>query len=315
LSWHDGVTGQRLNTVLATAGDFNVDTVADFADPAGIAGGGVITVDQIPTSFVSPTTTSLAPGRPGAGEAPSVLLQNPTSGAYYGAVAPNPTLALSGNPAVLRFTETVDRVHSLGGSFDMAVDSFALPVVIRGEALYDADVKLPTVNKLALSVGDVEHGLTVEDHDMFKYVLGVDVTVLTNMLISTQFIQFRDLDFRDDDRACFTQTGVAFDCSTYTGDAPTLHLSNQLKQGEENKEFVSLFFTKPFGTEQQGRWGNITIFEDEGGYWNRFNVEYAFTDNWVVSGELNSYWGDQDSWFGQLEETSSVQVGVKYIFD
>ena len=66
---------------------------------------------------------------------------------------------------------------------------------------------------------------------------------------------------------------------------------------------------------QQGRWGNITIFEDTGGYWNRFDVEYGLTDNWVVSGELNSYWGDEDSWFGQLEETSNIQVGVKYIFD
>ena len=58
-----------------------------------------------------------------------------------------------------------------------------------------------------------------------------------------------------------------------------------MNEAEENKEFVSLYFTKPFGTEQQGRWGNITIFEDTGGYWNRFDVEYGLMripglDNW-----------------------------------
>ena len=92
-------------------------------------------------------------------------------------------------------------------------------------------------------------------------------------------------------------------------------MANQLQQAEENKEFISLFLTKPFGSEQQGRWQNLTIFEDEGGYWNRFDVEYAFTDQWVGSAELNTYWGDEDSWFGQLEETSNIQVGVKYIFE
>jgi|GEM_PF-6268773 len=40
---------------------------------------------------------------------------------------------------------------------------------------------------------------------------------------------------------------------------PTLHLSNGLQKAQKNKEFVSLFFSKPFGEEQQGRWNNITF--------------------------------------------------------
>ena len=250
-----------------------------------------------------------------ATNAATVLLRN-SAGAYYGAFAPNPTLALSANGTVLRFTESLNRVHSMGGAFDTSIETGALgPVVLRGEFVYDKDTMQPVVDRRLLGIGDLENGLTPQKQDMFKYVLGADVTVLTNMLVSTQFIQFRNLDFKDEKRTCTTQVGTTYDCSKYTADAPTLHLSNGLKKAEKNKEFVSLFFSKPFGGSQQHRWNNITIFEDEGGYWNRFDLEYSFTDKLIGSAEWNHYWGDQNSWFGQMKNSSNIGVGIKYLFD
>lgn len=295
LSYHDAVTGEQLQTELRQGN-------------GGVLAGTVVTRDQVPNAFN------------GTSNHVSVMLKN-GAGQYYGAFDPAAALSTatsathSSNGVEMRLTEKMKRIHSLGGSFDMAIDRFDLPVVLRGEFLYDADTMQPVVDKRLIGIGDLEGGLTNEEQDFFKYVIGVDVTVLTNMLISTQFIQFRNLDYEDTQRTCTTESGLTYDCSKYTGDAPTLHMTNGLNKAEENKEFVSLFFTKPFGSEQQGRWGNITIFEDTGGYWNRFDVEYGLTDKWVLSGEWNAYWGDDDSWFGQLENSSNLQVGVKYIFD
>ncbi len=85
----------------------------------------------------------------------------------------------------------------------------------------------------------------MQDANMFKYVLGVDVTVMTNLMVSGQFIQFRNLDYVDTSRTCTTQVGNSINCSKYTADFATLHLSNDMNKGEENKEFFSLFFSKP----------------------------------------------------------------------
>lgn len=310
ISWHDATTGEELSTVLATSGDFDADTNPDMADPTGVAGGTTLTRDQFLATGTTPAINAFGLQT----DAVTVLLRN-SNNQYYGAFAPNPTLAQSNNSTELRFTESLNRIHSFGSSFDYALDSFDTPIVLRGEFLYNQDEMHPVVDLRLMSIGDLEGALTAEEHDVFKYVLGVDVTVMTNLLISTQFIQFRNLDYRSDSRTCTTATGDVYDCSMYTGDAPTLHLTNGLQAAEENKEFVSLFFSKPFGAEQQGRWNNITIFEDVGGYWNRFDVEYGFTDEIIGTAELNTYWGDQDSWFGQMEETSNIQVGVKYIFN
>jgi hypothetical protein len=149
---------------------------------------------------------------------------------------------------------------------------------------------------------------------MFKYVLGADVTVLTNMLVSGQFIQFRNLDYVDTSRTCTNAHSVSFDCSKYTGDMATLHLSNGLQKAHENKEFYSLFLSKPFGPNQLGRWNNIFMYEEDGGKWNRFDVEYSFSDELVGSFELNNYWGDANTQFGQMEDSSNIQVGLKYLF-
>jgi hypothetical protein len=135
------------------------------------------------------------------------------------------------------------------------------------------------------------------------------------MLVSAQFIQQNNLDFVDDSRSCTTQTGQEYDCSRYTADFATVNMTNDLNKGWEHKEFYSLFFSKPFGEGQLGRWNNITMYEDGGGFWNRFDVEYSFTDELIGSAELNLYWGDEDTTFGQFKESSNAQIGVKYIWE
>ncbi|OQX33952.1 MAG: hypothetical protein B0D96_10550 [Candidatus Sedimenticola endophacoides] len=55
-------------------------------------------------------------------------------------------------------------------------------------------------------------------------------------------------------------------------------------------------------------------YEEGGGWWNRFDVEYSFSDQLVGKAELNTYWGDEETTFGQFENASNIQFGVKYIF-
>jgi len=133
------------------------------------------------------------------------------------------------------------------------------------------------------------------------YVLGVDVTVLTNLLVSTQLIQFFNLDYVD-------QPG------RYTGDFSTLHLTNGMNKGDEVETFVSFFLSKPFGDSYQHRWNNIIIAENGGGYWNRADMEYSFNDFFIGTAEANFYFGDEDTQFGQFEKSSNFQLGLKYLF-
>ena len=104
-------------------------------------------------------------------------------------------------------------------------------------------------------------------------------------------------------------------CDRYTADFATLSLTNDLNKGYENKEFYSLFFSKPFGDSQEHRWNNISIYEEGGGFWNRFDVEYSFTDTVLGSAEWNHYGGDENTTFGQFDESSNVQLGMKWIFE
>jgi len=306
MSWHDAVTHEELTVQRALPGDFinngtgapGPDGIPDLSDLSTN-----LAANEIPNGIVNPFT-----------DAPTILLHN-SAGEYYGAF--DPTAGFGGyttNPVYLAMREDWHRVHSMGGSFDYAFDTEAFPVVLRGEFLYDKDEKQPVVDKRLLGVGDLSNALRMEDADYFKYVLGVDITVLTNMLVSGQFIQFRNLDFVSDSRTCSTQTGISYDCSQYTGDFSTLSMTNGLNKGWENKEFYSLFFSKPFGESQLGRWNNITIYEEGDGWWNRFDVEYSFTDQLLVTGELNLYWGDENTTFGPFENSSNAQVGVKYIW-
>jgi hypothetical protein len=222
------------------------------------------------------------------------------NGAVFDSSGGNPATP-GANPATLVFEEKLNQINTIGMSFDTALDDTSVPVIIRGEFSYDVDTKQPVIDKDELSIGNLTGALTMQDADMFKYVLGVDVTVLTNLLVSTQLIQFYNLDYVDEG-------------NRYTGDFSSMHLSNGLKKGDEIETFVSLFFSKPFGSDGQHRWNNITIAENGGGYWNRFDFEYSFNDEFVGSMEYNKYWGDEDTMFGQFETSSNLQVGLKYIF-
>jgi hypothetical protein len=210
--------------------------------------------------------------------------------------------------ATLRFEQTVERAHNVGAALDFAVDTETMgPVVLRGEFLYAKDVYSPVIDKGALSVGDMTNALTMHKGDRFKYVLGADVTVMTDMMVSAQFIQDRDLDYVDGEGSYYSNS------QKYTTDYATMSLTNDFNKAEKSKNFYSLFFSKPFGESGEGRWNNIFIFEEGGGKWNRFDVEYGMTDQLIGTIEYNKYWGDENTTFGQFENASNIQVGLKYL--
>ena len=215
--------------------------------------------------------------------------------------------------ANLVMTEKLNKITQIGGSFDTAIETATLgPVVLRGEALYQKNVMSPVVTRKDTSNIDMAHGFLTSSvkmlkGDRFKYVLGADITALTNMMISAQFIQDRNLDYFD--------TGSYSDTNwKYTADMATMHITNNLNQAEENKEFYSLFFSKPFGASGEHRWNNIFMFEENGGKWNRLDAEFSIDDDTQATVEYNKYWGDANTQFGQLAKSSNIQVGVKYSF-
>jgi len=215
--------------------------------------------------------------------------------------------------AVLVMTEKLNTMTQIGGSFDTAIETAEFgPVVLRGEALYQKDVMSPVVTRKDSTGVDLNHGFLVssvkmEKGDRFKYVLGADITALTNMMVSMQFIQDRNLDFVDVGNSSATNW-------KYTADMATMHLTNNLNKGEKNKEFYSLFLSKPFGASGEHRWNNIFMFEENGGKWNRLDAEFSIDDDTQATVEYNKYWGDANTQFGQLEKSSNIQVGFKYSF-
>jgi hypothetical protein len=216
-----------------------------------------------------------------------------------------------GDVAHLVMTEKLNRITQVGGSFDTAIETGLLgPIVLRGEALFQKDVMSPVVVRRAADNKDLDHGflvngLKMQKGDRFKYVLGADITALTNMMVSLQFIQDRNLDYVD--------TNTATDWK-YTADQATMSLTNGLNKGEENKNFGSLFLSKPFGASGEHRWNNIFMFEENGGIWNRFDIDYSIDDNTQATFEINEYNGSDNTQFGQFSESSNIQVGVKYSF-
>jgi len=133
------------------------------------------------------------------------------------------------------------------------------------------------------------------------------------MLVSGQFIQWRNLDYVNTGVDSSGNACTTANCGRYTGDMASMHLSNGLQKDEENKNFYSLFLSKPFGDSGEGRWNNIFIYEENGGKWNRFDVEYGFDDQLIGTFEVNKYFGDENTMFGQFENASNVQVGIKYL--
>jgi hypothetical protein len=240
----------------------------------------------------------------------------------------------TGRAAILRFEQTVERVHNIGGGLDFAVDTENMgPVVIRGEFVYTKDGYQPVLDKSALAMGNMTEALKMEKADRFKYVIGADVTVLTDMMLSAQFIQERNLDYVDQAQNCnyydysnavlttnpnaptVAPTLATVRCDKYTASYANMSLNNGFAKDIKNKEFYSLFLSKPFGESGEGRWNNILMLEEGGGRWNRFDVEYSLSNEVVGTFEVNKYWGDANSQFGQLENSSNVQVGLKYIIE
>ena len=220
--------------------------------------------------------------------------------------------------ATLVFDQKVKRIHNIGGSFDYAIETDSLgPVVIRGEALYQKDTYSPVMDRGYLSIGDLPKALTMRKGDRFKYVLGADITALTNMMVSMQFIQDKNLDHIDSNKDWNGDTcnsSITANCGVYTTDYATMHLTNDFNKAEKDKNFYSLYLSKPYGESGQHRWNNIFIYEENGGKWNRLDTEYTIDDNTVATIEYNKYWGDANTQFGQLEKASNVQVGLKYTF-
>ena len=219
----------------------------------------------------------------------------------------------TGNYAIFNMVEKLNRISQLGGSFDTAIETASLgPVVLRGEALYQHDVMSPVVTRKDSTNKDLNHGflvsgLKMEKGDRFKYVLGADITALTNMMVSVQFIQDVNLDYVDVGNKDATNW-------KYTADMATMSLTNNLNKAEEFKEFYSLFMSKPFGASGEHRWNNILMLEDGGGKWNRLDAEFSINDDTQATVEWNKYFGDENTQFGQLAKSSNVQVGVKYSF-
>ena len=255
---------------------------------------------------LTPNQINLPAPAPGFPTGSAIVLNN-ANGTQF-------TPATQGGPATLVFEETLDRIHNIGGSFDASVDMGSKPVVIRGEFLYQKDVMVPIVDRSELNRGNISEALKTEEADFFKSVIGVDVTVLTNLLVSTQLINFFNLDYVDEDKDLNGKSCTITNCGRYTGDPTNLSLNNGLKKGDEIETFVSFFLSKPFGDNQQHRWNNIIIAENDGGYWDRFDIEYSFTDFFLGLAEANVYWGDEDTLFGQLENSSNLQLGVKVLF-
>jgi hypothetical protein len=215
--------------------------------------------------------------------------------------------------AIFNMVEKLNRISQLGGSFDTAIETASLgPVVLRGEALYQHDVMSPVVTRKDSTNKDLNHGflvsgLKMEKGDRFKYVLGADITALTNMMVSVQFIQDVNLDYVDVGNKDATNW-------KYTADMATMSLTNNLNKAEEFKEFYSLFMSKPFGASGEHRWNNILMLEDGGGKWNRLDAEFSINDDTQATVEWNKYFGDENTQFGQLAKSSNVQIGVKYSF-
>jgi len=242
----------------------------------------------------------------------TILTLTDSNSKRYGAWAGGTSLKSSvgsGIP-VLTFTQRLARTQNLGGSFDTTIETEEFgPVVIRGEAVYVKDTKSPVIDLAALDIGDLPAALKMEKGDRFKYVLGADITALTNMMVSVQFIQDRNLDYVDT-----TTTINSNSNSRYTTDYASMHLTNGFNKAEKDKNFYSIYLSKPYGESGQHRWNNITIFEENGGRWNRLDTEYTIDDNTIATLEYNKYWGDENTQFGQLKKSSNIQVGLKYSF-
>lgn len=216
-------------------------------------------------------------------------------------------------PATMVFTETQNRINTFGTSFDYAIDTPFAPVILRTEIVYDKDTLQPVVDLGKLAYGDFAGAFQNERADFLNYVVGLDVTVMTNLFMSVQFMDKWNLDYVDQKSDYTGVMGNSYD--KFTANPATMSLSNGFKPAEEHQIMYTFFLSKPLLENDAMRVNNIFLYEqDNGGYWDRFDVEYSYSDNVILSAAYNQYGGDDNGVFGQFKKMSNAQVGFKYIF-
>ena len=251
------------------------------------------------SSFVQGNPNPVAAGTAGSYTTTTMQLQNANGTNYVG-------------QSKLIFQQDLNQVDTFGASFDVAVDTSFAPIVIRGEFVYDKGSKAPEVNLGKLAYGDLVGAMTMANADMVKYVIGADVTIGKNLFTSLQFMDTWNLDYKDQN---VQYSGNSRSYGNFTANPASMSLVNGFRKAEEHQIMYTLFFSKPFLESDALRVNNLFLLEnDEGGYWNRFDLEYSYSDDTILSAEWNKYGGDRFGVFGQFEEMSNVQVGAKYIF-
>ncbi|CAA6801521.1 MAG: Unknown protein [uncultured Sulfurovum sp.] len=250
-------------------------------------------------SFDNATNAPVATGTANSHVNRTVSLQNANGTNYTG-------------QSTLVMLQDLNRVDTFGASFDFAVDTSFAPIVLRGEFVYDKGSKAPEVDLGKLAYGDIVNALTMADANMFKYVIGADVTLGKNLFTSLQFMDTWNLDYEDQQ---VQYAGNTRSYGKYTANPASLGLTNGFRKAQEHQIMYTLFLSKPFLESDALRVNNLFLLEnDEGGYWNRFDLEYSYSDNTILSAEWNKYGGDRFGVFGQFEDMSNIQVGAKYIF-
>ena len=250
-------------------------------------------------TFVPGNPRPVAAGTAGSYTTTTMQLQNANGSNYMG-------------QSNLVFEQDVNQVNTFGASFDYAIDTSFAPIVLRGEFVYDKGSKAPEVDLGKLAYGDLVGAMTMADADMFKYVIGADVTLGKNLFTSFQFMDTWNLDYRDED---VQYAGNSRNYGRFTANPATMALSNGFRKAQEHQIMYTLFFSKPFLESDSLRINNLFLLEQEdGGYWNRLDFEYSYSDNTILTAEWNKYGGDKYGVFGQFEAMSNVQVGAKFIF-
>ena len=215
-------------------------------------------------------------------------------------------------PANMVFTEKQNRINTFGTSFDYAIDNDFAPVIVRSEIVYDKGTLQPVVDLGKLAYGDLAGAFTNQKADFLNYVVGLDMTVLTNLFMSFQFMDKWNLDYVD---AEVKYDGNSRAYSKHTANPATMSLANGFKKAEEHQIMYTFFLSRPFLEGDALRVNNIILLEnDNGGYWDRLDFEYSYSDNVILTGALNQYGGDKFGVFGQFANSSNVQLGFKYIF-
>ena len=258
------------------------------------SGGQKLNAAAVVGNFVTPPTQGSFPY-----QTTTMQLQNTDGSAYAG-------------QATLVFEQSVNQVNTFGTSFDYALDTSFAPIVIRGEFVYDQGSKVPQVDLGKLAYGDLVGAMTMADADIFKYVLGAEVTVAKNLFVSLQFMDTWNLDYVDDK---VQYAGNTQSYGKFSANPATMSMANGFKKAEEHQIMYTLFLSKPFLESDALRVNNLFLYEQEnGGYWNRLDLEYSYADDILLTAEWNQYGGDEYGVFGQFADQSNFQVGIKYIF-